>query len=73
MRGLLDQQARHCAVGLLDYTRSGDVGVYLDNFTFPLTLCHTSFECRTDCLVFVLLLGESILKFLSHREESGLQ
>ncbi len=61
-------------VGLLACTRSGDVGVYLDNFTFPLTLCHTSFECRTGCLLFVLLLSRvSIVNFLSHHEESGLQ
>ncbi len=47
---------------------------YLDDFTLPLTVCHTSFECRTGCLVFVLLLdGVSIVNFLSHREESGLQ
>ena len=71
---LLDQYVRHCVVGLLACTRSGDVGVYLDNFTFPLTLCHTSFEWHTDCLLFVLLLhGVSIVNFLSHREESGLQ
>ena len=29
MRGLLDQQVRHCVVGLLAYTRSGDVGSFL--------------------------------------------
>jgi hypothetical protein len=60
--------------GLLACTRGGDVGVYLDNFTFPLTLCHTSFEFRAGCLLFVLLLGGvSIVNFLSLREESGLQ
>jgi hypothetical protein len=37
MRGLLDQHVCHCTTGLLVCTRSGDVGVYLDNFTFPLT------------------------------------
>ncbi len=64
MRGLLDQQVRHCAVGLLACTRNGDVGVYLDNFTFPFTLCHTLFECRTGYLLFVLLFGgESIVNF----------
>ncbi len=35
---------------------------------------QTSFECHTDCLLFVLLLdGVSIVNFLSHHEESGLQ
>ncbi len=38
MRGLLDQFVRDSPVGLLPCTRSGDVVVYLDNFTFPLTL-----------------------------------
>jgi hypothetical protein len=74
MRGILDQQVRHCAVGLLACTRSGDVGVYLHNFTFPLTVCHASLECLIGCLLFVLLLGGvSIENFLSHLEESVLQ
>ncbi len=67
-------QVCHCAVGPLACTRRGDVGVNLDNFTFPLTLCHTSFECRTVWLLFVLLLGgESMVNFISHLEECGLQ
>ncbi len=35
-RGLLDQFVRDSPVGLLACTRTGDVVVYLDNFTFPL-------------------------------------
>ncbi len=74
MRGLLDQSVRDSPVGPLVCTRSGDVGVYLDNCTFPLTLRHTSFECRTGCLLFgLLLLGVAIVNFLSHLEESDLQ
>jgi hypothetical protein len=46
-RGFLDQSVRDCSVGLFSSTRIGDVGVYLDNFTFPLTLWHTSFEWLT--------------------------
>jgi hypothetical protein len=47
--------------------------VYLDNFTFPLTLWHYSFECHTGCLLFgLLLLFVSIINFLSYHEESGL-
>jgi hypothetical protein len=52
----------------------GDVVVYLDNFTFPFTLWHNSFECLTGCLLFGLLfLVVSIVNFLSHHEESDLQ
>ncbi len=29
-----------------------DVTVYLDNFTFLLPMCDTSFQSRTDNLVF---------------------
>ena len=38
MSGLLDQSVRDSPVGLLACTRSGDVVVYVDNFTFPLAL-----------------------------------
>ena len=38
MRGILDQPVRDSPVGLLACTRSGDVVVYADNFTFPLVL-----------------------------------
>ncbi len=53
-------------VGLLTCTRRGDVVVYVDNFTFPLALWHTSFEWRTGCLLFgLLLLFVTIEIFLS--------
>ncbi len=38
MRDLLDPFVRESPVDLLACTRSGDVVVYLDNFTFPLAL-----------------------------------
>ena len=38
MRGLLDQSVRDSPVGLLACTWSGDVVVYVDNFTVPLAL-----------------------------------
>ena len=38
MRGLLGQSVHDSPVGLFACTRSGDVVVYVDNFTFPLTL-----------------------------------
>ena len=60
-------------LGLLAWTRNGDVGVYLDNFTFPLAFWHTSFEWHTVCLLFGLLfLGVSIVYFLSRSYVTGL-
>ncbi len=41
LRGFLDQFVRDSPVGPLVWTRSGDVVVYLDNFTFPLVFWHT--------------------------------
>jgi hypothetical protein len=52
---------------------TGDVTVHLDNFTFLLPLCDTSFQSRTGNLVFGLLLGGvPLVNFASHRKESGL-
>ena len=59
MRGLLDQSVRDCPVGLLTGARNGDVGVYLDNFTFPLTVFRggrcTKFEVNQTNLKRVIL------------------
>ncbi len=69
MRGILDQFVSYSPIGLLPWTRNGDVVVYLDNFTFPLVIWHNSFEWHTDCLLFSLfLLFVTIVNFLSHRE-----
>ena len=38
MTGLLDQSVRDSPVGLLACTWSGDVVVYVENFTVPLSL-----------------------------------
>ena len=69
----LHQSVRESAVGLLRCTGAGDVTVHLDNFTFLLPLCDTSFQSRTGNLVFGLLLGGvPLVNFASHRKESGL-
>ena len=54
---ILSQFVRDSEVGLFRWTRTGDVTVYLDNFTFLLVLCQTSFQGRTGNLVFDLLMG----------------
>ncbi len=62
----LHQSVRESEVGLLRCTGSGDVTVYLDNFTFLLPLCDTSFQSRTGNLVFDLLLGRvPLVNFLT--------
>ncbi len=50
----LHQSVRESSVGLVRCTGSGDVTVHLDNFTFLLPLCDTSFQSRTGNLVLDL-------------------
>ena len=72
-KSTLHQSVRESVVVLLHCTGSGDVTVYLDNFTFLLPLCDTSFQSRTDNLVFDLLLVRvPLVNFVSHRNESDL-
>jgi hypothetical protein len=47
MRWLLDQSVRDCTVGRIVYTRSGDVGVYLDRISIT-----SPWSSRCDILCF---------------------
>jgi hypothetical protein len=69
----LHQSVREDVVGLLRCTGAGDVTVYLDNFTFLLPLCDTSFQSRTGNLVFgLLMVCVPLVIFVSHLNESDL-